>query len=43
LFSVDGQQKVYTTSDLNEFQQFQPGSSWTLKVNGLGDITAISQ
>jgi ribosomal protein L40E len=43
LFSVDGEQKTYTTSNLSEFQQFQPGSTWTLKVNGLGEITEISQ
>lgn len=41
-FNVDGEQKVYKPRDLNEFQQFQPGSKWNLEINGLGAIVGVT-
>ena len=38
--TVDGQKK-YTTSDLSEFSQFYPGSSWTLKLNAVGGVLDV--
>lgn len=40
-FDVNGESKVYQTTDLNRFLQFQPGSEWELEINGFGDIVDI--
>lgn len=37
----DGEQKTYTPDSVSEFQQFQIGSTWTLKMNALGGITSV--
>jgi len=38
----DGEQKTYTPSSVSEFQQFDIGSTWTLKMNALGGIRSVS-
>jgi DNA-directed RNA polymerase subunit RPC12/RpoP len=42
IFDVDGNERPYDTSDANIYNNAAPGTSWTLEVNGLGDIVAIS-
>lgn len=42
LFSTaDGEQKEYSPSSVTEYQQFQIGSTWTLNMNALGNITSV--
>lgn len=41
VFEADGKAYTYTTSDFNEFQRFQPGSRWTLKVNSFDVVTSV--
>ena len=41
VFSADGETFVYTTRDLEEYQDFTLGSTWTLKVNPLGGVTEV--
>lgn len=41
-FNVDGQIMEYRPLDVSEFRQFNPGSEWTLTINGLGAITNIT-
>jgi ribosomal protein L40E len=43
IFSTDVESYEFTTSDLELFQQAQIGSSWTLNVNGFGDIVSIEK
>ena len=38
----DGEQKTYSPDEVSEFQQFQIGSTWTLKMNALGGITSVN-
>lgn len=40
-FDVDGESKVYQTTNANEYLQFQPGSEWELEINGFGTIVGI--
>lgn len=41
-FSTESRdQKTYSPSTLSEFQQFAPGSTWTLKMNALGGIVGV--
>jgi len=40
-FDVGGEDVVYETTDLNDFQQFQPGSEWELEISGFGNIVDI--
>jgi len=37
----DGQEKAYSPDTVSEFQQFDIGSTWTLKMNTLGGITSV--
>ncbi|NWG34557.1 MAG: zinc ribbon domain-containing protein [Chloroflexi bacterium] len=37
----DGAQESYTAGSVSEFQQFTPGSTWTLKLNTLGGIVSV--
>jgi hypothetical protein len=38
----NGEQKDYSPGSVSEFQQFQIGSTWTLKMNALGGITSVN-
>ena len=37
----DGQQETYSPGNVTEFQQFTPGSIWTLKMNAVGGIVSV--
>lgn len=34
---------TYSPGSLSEFQQFQPGSTWTLKLNALGGVVGVER
>lgn len=36
-----GETYVYQTRNFSEYQQFQPGSSWTLVINGFGEMVGL--
>ncbi len=40
-FDTEKGQKSYTPDNVSEFQQFQPGSTWTLKLNPLGGVVDV--
>ena len=41
-FSTEnGEQETYSPASVSEFQQFAPGSTWTLKLNALGSIVSV--
>ncbi len=42
-FTTELGQKTYSPDDLSEFQQFQIGSTWTLKLNSLGTIVSVER
>lgn len=42
VFNLDGKEERYSTDDLNLFNQAAPGSRWSVKVNGLGDIVEVA-
>ena len=39
--TADGEQKNYSPDSISEFQQFSPGSTWTLKMNTIGGIVGV--
>src|SRR5690606_4297781 len=39
----DCQQQTYSPDTVSEFQQFTPGSTWTLKLNALGGVVGIER
>ena len=41
IFAADKGQYTYTVSSLDEFQKFQIGSQWTLKINSFGNIVSV--
>jgi len=41
LFTVDGEQYSYAVNSLEAFDDFQPGSEWTLTINGFGDLVGV--
>ena len=41
VFEANDKTYTYTTTDFNEFQQFQVGSQWTLNVNSFDVITSV--
>jgi ribosomal protein L40E len=41
VFKSEGKTYTYTTSDADEFQQFQIGSQWTLNVNSFDVVNSI--
>ncbi len=41
VFDTDGKTYTYTTGDVNEFKQFQPGSRWVLNVNTFDIVTSV--
>jgi hypothetical protein len=38
---ADGQTETYSPDTVTEFQQFTPGSTWTLKMNALGGVVGV--
>jgi hypothetical protein len=40
-FNTEKGQKSYAPDNVSEFQQFQPGSTWTLKLNPLGGVVDV--
>jgi hypothetical protein len=36
-------QKNYTADSVSEFQQFEIGSVWTLKMNALGEVMSVER
>jgi DNA-directed RNA polymerase subunit RPC12/RpoP len=41
VFAVGDQLYKYRPANLQEFEQFQPGSDWTITVNGFGAVTDV--
>ncbi|MEM7030190.1 MAG: zinc ribbon domain-containing protein [Chloroflexota bacterium] len=41
IFQTADGRRSYTTSDINTYNQCQPGSSWILEVNALGGVQSI--
>ena len=42
-FTSNGKEYTYTPSDVNEFQQFSVGSTWTLHLNALGGVVSVAR
>jgi predicted nucleic acid-binding Zn ribbon protein len=42
-FNTSGGQITYSPKSVSEFQQFQIGSSWTLKLNALGGVVSVER
>ena len=40
-FDADGNRYTYSTSRLEDYQRFQPGTRWILKVNQLGGVNSV--
>jgi hypothetical protein len=41
IFSSNEGDYTYITTDPSEFNQFTPGSKWTLNVNALGGLVSV--
>lgn len=39
--TAEGEQETYSPNTASEFQQFTPGSTWTLKMNALGSVVSV--
>ena len=42
-FSIPSGQKTYSPGSVSKFQQFQVGSTWTLKMNALGGVMSVEK
>jgi hypothetical protein len=42
-FDTEKGEITYNPGDLGEFQQFQPGSTWTLKLNAVGGVLSVER
>jgi hypothetical protein len=42
VFYSDGKTYDYTTSEVDEFTQFTPGSSWVIEVNSFGTVVSVA-
>ena len=42
-FSTEDGSKTYTPGTVTEFQQFQIGSTWTLKLNAMGGVISVER
>ncbi len=42
-FDTEKGEISYNPGDLSEFQQFQPGSTWTLKLNAVGGVLSVER
>lgn len=40
-FNTSGGEMIYSPDSISEFQQFQPGSAWTLKLNAVGGVMGV--
>jgi ribosomal protein L40E len=43
IFSIPNGQKNYSTDSVSEFQQFEIGSTWTLKMNAMGGVMSVER
>jgi ribosomal protein L40E len=43
VFSAPSGQETYSPSSVSEFQQFQIGSTWTLKMNAIGGVVSVKK
>jgi ribosomal protein L40E len=43
VFSIPNGQKNYSTDSVSEFQQFEIGSVWTLKMNAMGGVMSVEK
>lgn len=43
IFSTPNGQETYSPGSVNEFQQFQIGSTWTLKMNAMGGVVSVER
>ncbi|MBK9207064.1 MAG: hypothetical protein IPL71_01630 [Anaerolineales bacterium] len=42
-FSTPNGQETYAPNSESDFQQFHPGSTWTLKMNAFGVVVSVEQ
>jgi len=42
-FDTDKGEKTYKPGNESEFQQFRPGSTWTLKLNAMGGVLSVER
>lgn len=42
-FDTSSGQETYSPNSVDEFQQFQPGSAWTLRMNAMGGILSVER
>jgi hypothetical protein len=42
-FDTSKGQKTYKPDSVSEFQQFQVGSTWTLKMNAIGGVLSVER
>jgi len=43
IFSVPNGQESYTAGSVSEFQQFEIGGVWTLKMNAMGGVMGVEK
>jgi len=43
VFSIPNGEKNYTPGSVSEFQQFEIGSAWTLKMNAIGGVMSVEK
>lgn len=43
VFNIPNGQKNYSTDSVSEFQQFEIGSTWTLKMNAMGGVMGVER
>jgi hypothetical protein len=43
IFSTSSGQETYSPSSVSEFQQFEIGSTWTLKMNAVGGVLSVEK
>jgi hypothetical protein len=43
IFSIPDGQESYSPGSVSEFQQFELGSTWTLKMNAVGGVMGVER
>jgi len=43
VFSIPNGEKTYTPGSVSEFQRFEIGSMWTLKMNAIGGVMSVEK